>query len=281
MRDTLRANHRDRFRRNAVTLAAGALAAATTLLAAPSAAAADTAEVYVVHGVPGLTVDVYVDGQRALDDFQPETVAGPLDLPAGSHAVAITAADAADASNPVLSATAELAAGNSYSLVAHLSADGNPTLTAYANDISTVPAGQARLVVRHDAAAPAVDVRAGGAVVLSDVTNPNQGSLTVPAGTVSADVVLAGTSTVAIGPADLNLAEGSATFVHAVGSADKGALTLVSFVIPDLHSAPGGVPAGTGPADDPTLTVFVLVLAVAGVALVTLGGRRLMTGRTD
>ena len=115
-----------------------------------------------MHGVPGLTVDVYVDGALALDDFVPETVAGPLDLPAGSHAVAITAADATDDSNPVLSATADLAGGNSYSLVAHLSADGNPTLTPYSNDISTIPAGQARLVVRHDAAAPAVDVRAGG-----------------------------------------------------------------------------------------------------------------------
>lgn len=272
--------HGARLRRTLAATTAGSIAIACALLGGSPAAAADTAEVYVVHGVPGLTVDVYVDGKRAIDDFQPETVAGPLDLPAGSHAVAITAADATDASNPVLSANADLAAGNSYSLVAHLSADGSPTLTPYSNDISTVPAGQARLVVRHDAAAPAVDVRAGGTVVLSNVTNPNQGGLTVPAGTVSADVVLAGTSTVVIGPADLNLAEGSATFVHAVGSADKGALTLVSFVIPDLHSAPGGVPAGTGPADDPALTVIVVLLAVAGLALVGLGGRRLMAGRT-
>ena len=268
------------LRRTLAATTAGSIAIAAALLGASPAAAADTAEVYVVHGVPGLTVDVYVDGQRALDNFQPETVAGPLDLPAGSHAVAITAADATDASNPVLSATADLTAGNSYSLVAHLSADGNPTLTPYSNDISTVPAGRARLVVRHDAAAPAVDVRAGGAVVLSDVTNPNQGGLTVPAGTVSADVVLAGTSTVAIGPADVTLTEGTATFVHAVGSADDGTLALVSFVIPGLHSAPGGVPAGTGPAADPALTVFIIVLAVAGLALVALGGRRLMAGRT-
>ena len=268
------------MRRIAAATTAASLAVAASLFGALPAAAADTAEVYVVHGVPGLTVDVYVDGALALDDFVPETVAGPLDLPAGSHAVAITAADATDDSNPVLSATADLAGGNSYSLVAHLSADGNPTLTPYSNDISTVPAGQARLVVRHDAAAPAVDVRAGGTVVLADVTNPNQGGLTVPAGTVSADVVLAGTSTVAIGPAELNLAEGSATFVHAVGSADKGALTLVSFVIPDLHSAPGGVPAGTGPADDPAVTVLVAVLLAAGLALLVGGSRRLVAGRS-
>jgi hypothetical protein len=239
------------MRRLVAGTAAATLAMAAALIAAPPAGAADTAEVYVVHGVPGLTVDVYVDGARATDD-----------------------------SNPVLSANADLAAGNSYSLVAHLTADGEPTVSAYANDISTVPAGQARLVVRHDAAAPAVDIRAGGAVVLSNVTNPNQGALVVPAGTVSADVVLAGTSTVAIGPADVTLAEGSATFVHAVGSADDGTLALVSFVIPDLHSAPGGVPAGTGPADDPALTAVVAALLLAGLALVAIGGRRLVAGRS-
>jgi hypothetical protein len=180
----------------------------------------------------------------------------------------------------VLSATVDLVGGDSYSLVAHLSADGNPALTPYSNDISTVPAGQARLVVRHDAAAPAVDIRAGGTVVLAGVTNPDQGGLTVPAGTVNADVVLAGTSTVAIGPADLDLAEGSATFVHAVGSADKGALTLVSFVIPDLDSAPGGVPAGTGPADDPALSTGIAALLVLGAALALVGSRRLVTSRS-
>lgn len=269
------------LRRTLAATTAGSIAVAIALLGASPASAADTAEVYVVHGIPGLTVDVYVDGKRALDDFKPETVAGPLDLPAGSHDVAITAADAPDASNPVLTASADLAAGKSYSLVAHLTADGNPTITPYSNDISSVSAGQARLVVRHDAAAPAVDVRAGGTVVLSNVTNPNEGSLTVPAGTVSADVVLAGTSTVAIGPADVTLTEGTATFVHAVGSAKDGTLALVSFVIPGLHSAPGGVPAGTGPADDPALTVLIAVVAVAGVALIAFGGRRLVAGRTD
>jgi len=86
---------------------------------------------------------------------------------------------------------------------------------------------------------------------------------------------------VAIGPANLNLAEGSATFVHAVGSADKGALTLVSFVIPDLHSAPGGVPAGTGPADDPAVMVLVAMILVAGLALVVGGSRRLVAGRSS
>jgi len=134
------------MRRLIAATAAGSLAVAAALFGALPASAADPAEVYVVHGIPGLPVDVYVNGALTLDDFQPETVAGPLDLPAGSYEIAITAADAADASAPVLTATADVAAGNSYSLVAHLDADGNPTVTPYANDISTISAGQTRLV---------------------------------------------------------------------------------------------------------------------------------------
>lgn len=268
------------MRRLIAATAVGSLAVAAALFGAIPASAADPAEVYVVHGIPGLPVDVYVNGALTLNDFQPETVAGPLDLPAGSYAIAITAADATDDSSPLLTATADVKGGNSYSIVAHLDANGKPTITPYANDISTISAGNTRLVVRHDAAAPAVDVRAGGTVVLAGVTNPQEGVLNIPAGTVSADVVLAGTTTVAIGPASLNLAEGSATFVHAVGSAADGTLALVSFVIPGLHSAPGGVPAGTGPADSSLPAIALVVLLTAGLVVAGIGGRRLYLDRS-
>ena len=172
----------------------GVLAAAATVLAtAPLAAAQATGNVFVVHGIPDTPVDVYVDGELALDDFEPGTFAGPVQLPAGPHDVAIFPADAEDDSgDPVLEAAAEVPAGGSVTLAAHLSEDGSPTLTAFVNDVTSVEAGQARLVVRHTAAAPAVDVLAGGAAVVSDLTNPNQTALNVPAGTVSAAVAAAG-----------------------------------------------------------------------------------------
>jgi hypothetical protein len=76
------------------------------------------------------------------------------------------------------------------------------------NDVSKLAPGKARLVVRHTAAAPAVDVRAGGQPVFKNLTNPNEAKADLAAGTVGADVVLAGTTTVAIPAANLNLAEG-------------------------------------------------------------------------
>ena len=267
------------MKRPLTLLTVGLMTAAGALLGAGSASAADTGTVYVVHGIPDTPVDVYVDGAKAIDDFQPGTVKGPLDLPAGMHKIAITAADAPDDSKPVISGSADLEAGANVSLVANLTEAGKPTLTVFSNDVAPIAAGQTRLVVRHVAAAPAVDVRAGGKVVLPGVTNPHQGELNIPAGPVSADVTLAGTDTVVIGPADLNLTEGTATFVHAIGSASGKTLGLVSFTISGLGSAPDGVPAGSGPAG-PAVPVGVLVLVLlAGVSVVAISGRRLMGGR--
>ena len=230
-----------------MSLALGGLlaAAATTLAIAPAAAAQETGSVYVVHGIPNTPVDVYVDGARALDDFAPGTSAGPVDLPAGARDVAIFPADAADGSgSPLLSASPQLAVGGNVTLVAHLDAGGKPTVTPFVNDVSSVPAGQARVVLRHTAAAPAVDVLAGGSPVVNGLTNPNEASLQVPAGTIPAAVAAAGTTDPVIGPADLDLQEGTATFVHAIGSLQDNTLSLVTVTVDGLHSSPSGVPSG-------------------------------------
>jgi hypothetical protein len=239
-----------------LTLALGGLltACAAAVATAPTATAQETGTVHVVHGIPDTPVDVYVDGQRALDDFAPGTVAGPVDLPAGTRSVALFPADAADGSGaPLLSAQAEVPAGGDVTLAAHLDANGAPTVTPFVDDVSAVPAGQARLVVRHTAAAPAVDVLANGTPALTGLTNPNQAAAEVPAGTLSAAVAAAGTTEPVLGPADLTLAEGTATFVHAIGSLQANNLRLVTFTVDGLHSAPAGVPAGApsgAPADD-------------------------------
>jgi hypothetical protein len=217
-----------------LTLALGGVlaAAATTLGATAPAAAQETASVYVVHGIPGAPVDVYVDGGRLLDDFQPGSAAGPVDVPAGSHEVALFPADAPDGSgSPLLSATEDVQGGGNITLVAHLTEAGQPAVTPFVNDVSPVPAGQARLVVRHTAAAPAVDVLAGGNRVISGLANPGEAALEVPAGTIPAAVAAAGTTAPVIGPADLDLREGTETFVHAIGSLDAGNLNLVVVTI--------------------------------------------------
>jgi hypothetical protein len=141
-----------------------------------------------------------------------------------------------------------------------------------------VAAGKARLIVRHTAAAPAVDVRAGGQPVFRNLTNPNEAKADVAAGTVSADVVLAGTSTVALGPTSLNLREGTATIVYAIGSAQQKSLDVVAQTISGLHSAPGGVPSGTGGQADTRPGGWLYAMLALGVVLALGGAVRIAQG---
>jgi len=140
----------------------------------------------------------------------------------------------------------EVPGGANVTVVAHLDAAGKPELTPYVNDVSKLAAGKARITIRHTAAAPAVDVRAAGEPAFKGLTNPKEAKADLPAGTVNADVVLAGTSKVAIGPADVPLQEGTNTIVYAWGSASGNNLKLAVQQINGLHSNPGGVPGGTG-----------------------------------
>ena len=133
------------MRTSLFTAGAVAIAAALTL-AGPAQAAESDAQLSVLHGVPGLTVDVWVNGERTLDDFAPGTLAGPLALPAGDYDLAITAADAADASAPVIGpVTVTLAASGNYTAVANLDAEGNPTANFFTNDVSQIEPGKGKI----------------------------------------------------------------------------------------------------------------------------------------
>jgi hypothetical protein len=264
---------------------ASAAAAAAALASMPAAYAQEAdASVVVVHGIPDTPVDVYVDDQLTLDDFTFGTVTDPVSLPAGDHAIAVRAGDADASAAPLLSANASLTAGQNVSLVAHLSEAGDPTLTPFVNDTAQVAAGQGRLVVRHTAAAPAVDVLAGGTPVFSNLANPNEAMADLPAGTVSASVALAGTTEPLIGPADVPVTEGAATIVYAVGSAEAGNLDVLTQTISGLHSAPGAVNTGTsglaaetGTTGSSPVALYALGTAVAGAGGLLLLARRRQT----
>ncbi|HEU5483663.1 MAG TPA: DUF4397 domain-containing protein [Microlunatus sp.] len=226
-------------------LAVGAATALAVFGLALPAQAADQAQLSVLHAVPGLTVDVYVDGERTLNDFEPGTLAGPLKLDAGTYSVAITAADADDDSDPAIGPVdLELESGGNYTAVAHLNADGDPTATLFTNDTSKTEAGQGRLTVRHVAAAPAVDVLAGGDPVVEDLSNPDEASLDLDAGTIEAAVAATGTTDPVIGPADVTVEEGALTIAYAWGSLEDENLKLAVQTISGLHSGPGGVHGG-------------------------------------
>lgn len=253
------------------------LLATMMALAVPGMALADdTGTVRVVHGVPGLTVDVYANGaydSPLLTDFEFGDVAGPLELPAATYEIEIYAAGAdASASDPALAESVELPAGVSATIIAHLDADGAPLISVLVDDISTIAAGEGRVTARHLAAAPVVDIWAGDAPLFTDVPNGAQGSADVPTGTYPVQIVPAGATEPVVFAADVEIPEGANVVVHAIGSLEDGSFTVAVFAIDGLHSSPSGVPAGNS-GSAAALTLVPLAMGALGLWLFA-GARR-------
>lgn len=254
----------------AALLAALGLVAATGPVA--PAGAQSEARIHLIHGIPDTPVDVFANGEVVIPDFQfgdtqdlsslaGQTLAGLEVRPAGTEDVAIDGGDLA------------LPASGNVTAIAHLDAEGTPTLTVFENDTAPIAAGQGRLVVRHTAAAPAVDVKANGEVAFSNLSNPNEAKADLPAGTVSAEVVPTGANEpVVIGPADLPVTDGQALIVYAVGSLDGGTLQTLTETVDGLGSGPGSVPTGNSPVSEGSSPAGPLMaVGLAGAAMLAGG----------
>lgn len=195
---------------------------AVSMLGVGTASAAD-ASLNVVHGIPGVDVEVCVNGDVAIPGFNPGEVVTGVALPAGAYDVKIVAAGATCDDAAILKATGiELASDRNYTAIAYLSEDGTPTLGLFKNNVRPVPARSARVTIRHTAAAPPVDVWANGGVLLQDVPNGASATMRVPASVYAAWVSLPNDHAPVIGPAVLKLAKGTAYQVYAWGDADAG-----------------------------------------------------------
>lgn len=238
-----------RSARLATAVAVTAIAIPLTLgtSAVAKQAPVSTSEVSVFHAIPNIVVDVYANGEVLLTDFEQGALTDPVTLPEGEYDLKLVNAGDGPDGDALLSAdNFPVPAGENLTVVAHLDGDGKAIITPYVNNNTDIAAGEARLTVRHIAAAPNVDVRADGKVLFSNLANPAQAEADVPAGTVSADVVIAGKNKSKIGPEDLELEEGVNTIVYAWGNADGGKLAFAVQKIAGIDSAPNGVPGGTG-----------------------------------
>lgn len=259
-------------------LAATALVAATTFGVSSAAGAQDTSEVYVVHGIPGVDVDVYVNDALTLEGFAPKDIAGPLDLPAGNYDIKIfaaadgpaaTAAERTD--DAVIDVAPDVPGGANLSVIAHLDGEGAPTLSAFANDVTETAAGEGRVTIRHTAFAPAVDIVAGGAAVppFTNLTNGNEAKADLPAGDYPTGIAATGT-TEALVEAPVTVAEGTNLVVYAIGDFAGGTLELLTQSFDGLHSAPAAVNAGnSGLLADQTSTSTLLVVGLGAMALLS------------
>ena len=244
-------------------LATGVAAATLALIPLTAAAAQETvgAEIVVVHGVPGLEVDVLVDGTAAITGFEFGEVVKTT-LPAGDYTFAVAATGT---TTPILSVDATLGAGLSATIAAHLDADGTPQLRAFVNEN-----GASGIQPFHLADFGPVDVLAGTATVLGPVFNGQTARIDVPGGTTVADVGIGaapagGVAALALG--DVTVRRNELVLVYAIGP-NTGA-TLPTVVTSSTNV--GGVsviPSGEGPATTSLPLLALAAAAVGGLLLV-------------
>jgi len=221
-----------RLRHGIMVLAlAGATSSAGLLSTAVTAQGATaTAEVTVVHGIPNTPVTVYADGKVLIKDFKFGTVVGPVKLAPGRYAIAVRAYGTSATSKAILATTVKVTGGENATIAANLTATGKPELTVLANPTAAPPMGDARVIVRHLAEAPGVDVYAGATsspALISDLVNGKSATANVVAGSYPISVYATGTKTSpVIGPVTLHFAAGKTYVIYAIGSATASPATI-------------------------------------------------------
>lgn len=213
-----RAGHLTRVTRAcavAVTMLAGLFG---LLLIGNTGAAAqdgDDVRINLLHGIPGVAVDVISDDEPLVENFEfgdvkdisvlaGETLEDLQVRLTGTDSVAIDAGDT------------DLPSTGNFSIVAHLDMVGQPTLSVFANDTTEIEPGQGRLTVRHVAAAGPVDVLLDGTVVKPDLANGEE--ITADLDVDTYEVIVESDGDIVIGPDDVAVREGRSLIVYAVGS---------------------------------------------------------------
>jgi hypothetical protein len=231
---------------------ASLLTALVALMGLASPAAAQTASVRVVHGIPGadispgldpaLPVDILVnDSICLLQGFTFGSIAGPYTLPAGTYDIKVFVADtlAPCSGSAVIAAPVPVEAGENVSIVAHLNEAGGLTAGKFVNDVSPTAQGMSRIIAHHLAAAPAVDVtiRSGSRRCRPRRLGPRMGPKLrpkFPEGGVTVGIAPAGTGN-GIFARIMRVSAGLSYTVYAVGSLANGTFTLIAEPIGGLQ----------------------------------------------
>jgi hypothetical protein len=270
------------------------LAAAAAVAIAPGAVGAqDAATITLLHGIPGATVDVAVDGAVVIPGFEPGAT---QDLSAfAGQTLANVEVRAAGTEDVVIGPVAEFpvpGSGN-WTVIAHLDADGNPTITPFENNTEMTADGQGRLTVRHTAAAPAVDLVVGEARPIENAANGASADLDLPAGEIAGAQLAPTGGDPLVDVPTVNLAAGSNLIVYAVGSLADETFTFYTQEIEvgmeaaagddegdaeegDGTPAPTAVNTGSPIVDGSSLAL----LAAAGAMVLLAGGAMTLRRRT-
>jgi hypothetical protein len=183
-------------------------------------------QVYVIQAVPGVTMDVSIDGKELRRGVAVGAVLGPLSLASGIHRVEFSGGRM---KSDVVS-TFKVAPGSSSDVVIHLPAQvgGAPIVNLYRTPDKPIAPGKARVLLAHTATVPPADVRIDGKVVFTNIANGEFATGDLPAGTHKVALLPTGQSTNPIlGPLSVTLPTGTITMAYAYGTPTNGSMNAI------------------------------------------------------
>ncbi len=259
----------------------GILTIVVTALAAGAALAAEgESRLTVIHAIPGeggFPADIYLDGDLVVEEMTFGNVTETATVASGTHDVAIYPDGAnPDAEDPALAAEVDLADGADATVVAGLTNSGDPTLAVYVNNADPVGAGEARIVLRHQAQAPAVDLLVNGEPVALEVANGDEAAAEVEAGPITLSLVPSAEGEGDLFQTDVDLSEGSAFLIYGIGSVEGGSFDVAVQQVSGLQTPPEGIPTGTGGAAANGVPFWLLFAMGAALVVGSLAVARLV-----
>lgn len=222
-----------------------ALLAGAAAMPLPAVAAPARGDVQIVQAMPGVKVDVTVDGKSLARSVPARKIVGPLKLSAGSHEVSFVDKRAGTR----MEATVTVRAGESRDVVLHRPASpaGKAVVNVYRVPAAPIGPGKARVLVAHTALVPPADVNADGRTIFANIANGEFATAEVPAGRHQVSLTLTGRkSSPFLGPLGVSLRGGTVTMIYAVGAPEDGSMDVV------IHGFDLKSDGSTAPLDIPT-----------------------------
>jgi hypothetical protein len=182
--------------------------------------------VSVIQAVPGLDVDVTIDGRSVATNAGVGDVLGPFELETGEHAIEFSGTDGLK-----VASTLDLEGGATSDVVLHLPAqvDGDPVVHSYRAPTDAIGPGKARVVLAHTATVAPADVEVNGEIVFTNIANGEFAEADVPAGTLEVALLPSGTrNDPFLGPLDVTLEAQTLSMIYAYGNPSDGSMKVIA-----------------------------------------------------
>lgn len=197
----------------------------------------DPAVFTIIHAIPATygadKVDVYSNGALILNDAVPGA-SKSFAIESGTQRISIYpdgVLPTSDTASILSYRPVYIGHGMDVTFIAHLNSQDKPALTLYKNMNTDPGKKRAWLTVRHVAAAPAVDVKSDSLTLFKSMANSIERKASLRFGNYPVSVVLAGTSSNALLPTNIEIKDNKNLIVYVWGSAAKSNLQYLTQIV--------------------------------------------------